>query len=409
MRCTPVALLTVLVCHASAQEVVRSMLRLPDTGQSSSFITSFGEDADYSINVPSFEVNGDGTVLDTVTGLMWQQADGGEMTVESAEVYVDTLTLAGHTDWRLPTAHEAFSIMDLAHNNPALDPDAFAPTVAEYWWSSDHQANDANRIWVTNAGGGIGNHLKSETISAGGVKRFHVRAVRDMSAPDTLPSQFIHLQNGFATDTLTGLTWQRAHCPDTLSWENALVYADTLTVGGFTDWRLPNIKELRSICDVALIAPCLDGGVFSNEGARKYWSSTTLQSQPLKAWYVNTQFGISTYDPKTLRHDVRCVRGGDESSTLVQAAPDEFSDGVLSITPNPCGNHCVVRFECDLSDVSINLIDTQGRSMRQFVVGRSAAGRGAIDIDLEGLPEGIYLCHLSSRARQRMGRVMKLR
>ena len=90
------------------------------------------------------------------------------MTIESAMIYVDTLTVGGYTDWRLPNAHEAFSIMDLSANNPALDLNAFAPTDAEYWWTSDRQANDSNKGVGDNAGGGIGNHPKSETIGAGG-------------------------------------------------------------------------------------------------------------------------------------------------------------------------------------------------------------------------------------------------
>ena len=64
------------------QNVVKTMLRLPDTGQTSNFTASQGEDADYNIFTPYFLINGNGSVTDTVTGLMWQQTDGGEMTIE---------------------------------------------------------------------------------------------------------------------------------------------------------------------------------------------------------------------------------------------------------------------------------------------------------------------------------------
>jgi hypothetical protein len=83
-------------------------------GTSAQVSTLFRQKAviDYLINAPSYKINGNGTITDNVTGLMWQQTDGGEMTFERALVYCDTLTLAGYTDWRLPTNHELFSILN---------------------------------------------------------------------------------------------------------------------------------------------------------------------------------------------------------------------------------------------------------------------------------------------------------
>jgi hypothetical protein len=60
-----------------------------------------------------FSDNGDGTVTDTATGLMWQQADSGAgMNWQAALAYAEALTLAAHTDWRLPNAKELQSILD---------------------------------------------------------------------------------------------------------------------------------------------------------------------------------------------------------------------------------------------------------------------------------------------------------
>ena len=95
------ALALLLSGYARAQ--TKTMKRLPDTGQTQSFTNTFGEDSDYTLHPPFFIVNGDGTVTDTVTGLMWQQTDGGEMTVEAAETYCASLMLGGYDDWRLPT------------------------------------------------------------------------------------------------------------------------------------------------------------------------------------------------------------------------------------------------------------------------------------------------------------------
>lgn len=79
--------------------------------------------------------NGDGTVTDQVTGLMWQQTDGGEMTWERAQEYARQLRLGGHREWRLPASMELFSILDHGKHGPAMDTDYFTRTEARYWWT----------------------------------------------------------------------------------------------------------------------------------------------------------------------------------------------------------------------------------------------------------------------------------
>lgn len=298
------------------QMVSKTMLRLPDTGASTSYTNTFGEDNDFNLFTPFYINNGNGTLTDGVTDLMWQQKDGGEMTIENAMIYCDTLSLGGYTDWRLPNAHESFSILNMQNTNPALDASMFITNGAEYWWTSNRQANDTNKVWVTNAGGGIGNHLKTETLSAGGTKKFHARAVRDRNAPTLIANHFTDNGNGTITDNLTNLIWQKMPFADTLTWEQALVYADTVSLGGMNDWRLPNIKELQSISEERLLNPSLNTNYFAVNSAKKYWSSTSLPNQPTKAWYLNTQFGITTYEIKTHKLNLILVKG-DQIGTRV--------------------------------------------------------------------------------------------
>ena len=78
-----------LMATVVAQSVQKTMKRLPDTGQKNSYTTTFGEDNDYNINVPFFVKNNNGTTIDTITGLMWQTTDGGEMTIENARTYAE--------------------------------------------------------------------------------------------------------------------------------------------------------------------------------------------------------------------------------------------------------------------------------------------------------------------------------
>ncbi len=294
--------------------------RLPDTGQSVSYTDTFGEDADYSLNPPVLTNNGNSTVTDGVTGLMWQAIDGGEMTYESAVAYCNNLVLSGFSDWRLPTPHELFSILNLGRQNPAIDTLYFPNTQAEYWWSSDRQVDDTTKVWVVNAGGGIGNHSKSETISAGGIRRIHVRAVRDVQSKMIGDRHFTaNTTTGIVIDQFTGLMWQRLVSPDTLTWEAALQYAESLTLGGYSDWRLPNIKELQSISDERIHHPSLDTNYFTLPNLRYYWSSTTLRGTTTRAWYLDDNYGITTYAEKIRSLGVICVRG---TSTTPQTTPE---------------------------------------------------------------------------------------
>ena len=319
------------------------MLKLPDTGQTSDYTPTFGEDSDYTINAPFFIKNNNGTITDTITGLMWQQTDGGEMTIEKARIYADTLTLGGFTDWRLPTAHEGFSILNMDKLNPAMDIVFFPNTGAEYWWTSDVRFDDITKIWSTNSGGGIGAHNKTETIGAGGTKKFHARAVRDIK----LPPSVIHFKDnadGTITDNVTNLIWQKTPTTDTLTWEQALNYAENLVLAGKSDWRLPNIKELASINDESRNAPSVNLTFFPTLKSNRYWSSTSQKNVAANALFNDFQnFGITSYFAKTKGYYVICVRGGAGLTSATTETDDELAS--IQIYPNPTASDIVINFK----------------------------------------------------------------
>jgi len=314
--------------------------KLPDTGQSGDYTATFGEDSDYSINAPSYTVNGDGTVTDNTTGLIWQQSDSGELTFEMALLYCDTLTLANQTDWRLPSSHELFGIPNHDRLNPALDTSYFTKSAAEYWWSSDRRVGDTTRIWVVNAGGGIGPHPKSETISAGGSKRFHARAVREASSATRVTVRFQDNGDSAVTDRSTGLMWQKFQSPTTMTWEQALVSCEGFSIGGHDDWRLPNIKEIQSLNDETLSIPSVDRSFFPGFVSGKCWSSTTQYSAATRAWYVDFQYGIVTYEAKTTALNVLCVRSSASTAkdtmheTLIPGGEFDMGDHHGFIDPS---------------------------------------------------------------------------
>jgi uncharacterized protein DUF1566 len=108
-----------------------------------------GQDGQHAMGCPSegrFVDNGDWTVTDRCTGLMWQKyaADVNEddqindrdlLQWCEALAYCENLDFAGHRDWRLPNIRELLSITDYARWDPPLDP-AFGEEYGRYYWSS---------------------------------------------------------------------------------------------------------------------------------------------------------------------------------------------------------------------------------------------------------------------------------
>jgi len=88
----------------------------------------YGQDAQYQGLAPSYRDNGDGTVTDRATDLMWTQRDSGKpMTWQQALSYAESLTLGGHADWRLPNAKELQYLVDYSRSpdttrSAAIDP-----------------------------------------------------------------------------------------------------------------------------------------------------------------------------------------------------------------------------------------------------------------------------------------------
>lgn len=97
-----------------------------------------------------FTDNGDGTVTDTRTGLTWSKETlaAGEINHAVAVKACKALRLAGHTDWRLPTVEELFSLADHSRNSPAIDTDAFPDTKSDWYWTSTRAAWAPSCAWV---------------------------------------------------------------------------------------------------------------------------------------------------------------------------------------------------------------------------------------------------------------------
>jgi hypothetical protein len=138
--------------------------QLWETGQTTSYAT--GDDGDLQRGVswptPRFTDNGDGTITDELTELMWTQdanapgpagcANAVTMIWQDALDYVACLSTnnyLGYNDWRLPNKKELHSLTDFSQSDPALQsPNPFTNVQATWYWSSTNCAPCTGLAWI---------------------------------------------------------------------------------------------------------------------------------------------------------------------------------------------------------------------------------------------------------------------
>ena len=144
--------------------------------------------------------------------------------------------------------------------------------------------------------------------------------------PATTPtSRFSVPGNGTVTDIKTGLMWKQcsegqsgADCSAGgaagYSWAGALQQAQAVNssggFAGFTDWRVPNVKELRSITERQCYNPAINSAVFPNTASTWYWSSSPVADNSGSAWIVPFGYGYDLWYYKYNDNYVRLVRSG---------------------------------------------------------------------------------------------------
>ncbi len=301
--------------------------KLPDTHQGSCFDENheipcsspgsafYGQDAHYTGAMPSYHSNGDGTVTDNVTGLMWQKGHNEKrLAWADAQKECQSLNLGGFHDWRLPSIKELFSITDFrgaAGLRPYLD-DVFeikepsANILRDDPFASTHRTSMMGQTWSATVY--TGEHWGRRGIKAAFF--FNFLDGRIKQAPvENHPELFYRCVRGnewgknrlskkssqIISDELSGLEWQTNDSGRTMDWKGALRYCESLDYGGHSDWRLPNVKELQSIVDYRKHDPALDLNFFHITDRKGwFWSSTTLGDNISQAAYVCFGKCIST-------------------------------------------------------------------------------------------------------------------
>ena len=289
----------------------------------------YGQDAQYAGHATSYVDNGDGTVSDQVTSLMWTKDPGAKKTYEEAVTDAATCRVGGHSDWRLPTIKQLYSLIQLNGTDPdpqASGTDSLTPFIDasvfdfEYGDTSkgeriiDSQFATSTLYVSTTMKGAktdFGVNFADGRIKGYGLmnprgreKTFFVLYVR--GNPDYGVNAFKDNGDGTIADTATGLTWMQADSGEGMDWPAALAYAEGMEFAGHSDWRLPNAKELQSIIDYtrspdttdsAAIDPLFEATAITNEQGVKdyghYWTSSTHASSRNGAQAVYFAFGRS--------------------------------------------------------------------------------------------------------------------
>ena len=299
----------------------------------------YGQDAHYTGHVPDYQDNGDGTITDLVTGLMWSKSpdmDGdGDIDYADKKSYDEAMAaaaafnLAGYDDWRLPSIKEMYSLIVFSGKDPSgytgTSTDDLVPFIDTNYFDFAYgdltageriidaqmastniyvggtMGGDETMFGVNFADGRIKGYPTGPMPGQSVDKQFYVFYVR--GNPDYGVNDFYDNGDGTITDKATGLMWTQNDDGNGMTWPEALNYAENAVFAGHTDWRLPNAKELQSILDYsrapsvtssAAIDPLFNCSSITDEGGNQiypFYCSVSTHS----SWQAAAPDGYGAY------------------------------------------------------------------------------------------------------------------
>lgn len=430
----------------------------------------YGQDATYQGNALSYTDNGDGTISDNVTGLMWQKDMGTKISYSDAFIKADTITLGGYNDWRVPTIKELYSLIlftgrvngevpyemfiDSAYFNQPLGDTLIGERLidAQTWSATQYKSTTMNGDTTVFGVNFLDGRIKGYPKYAPGSnnttpKTMYFRLVRGNT--DYGINNFIDNGNGTISDNATALMWQQADDGQTRNWQDALNYAENLSLAGYSDWRLPNAKELQSIVDYdrcpdftnsPAINPIFstteitdpDGnsgqygyfwtGTSHLDGVNPYTAAVYIAFGEAQGKMNNNLMdvhgaGAQRSDPKTgntsdypdffgpqgdvryVFNFVRCVR----DITTTSSINDSNINLDFQIYPNPTSDICFVIFKKTFLSVSATLTNLQG----QTLIRSDKLNTNTLILNIENFKTGIYILQIKADGKEIKRKIIK--
>ncbi|HDH11381.1 MAG TPA: DUF1566 domain-containing protein [Nitrospirae bacterium] len=391
---------------STCEELQSSVIKLPQTGQTTCYnaegnvidCVGTGQDGEIKAGTawpnPRFADNGDGTVTDNLTGLMWLK-DGNCFGKKKWQDALNAITVlnsnpesyncstynAAYTDWHLPNVNELESLVNAGEKNVAewLNQQGFINVQSSYfYWSSTTIVHHSRfmRAWIVDMFDGhmsenektseefvwgvrssqslIPKTGQTKCYDSAGTEIYCASTGQDgeIKAGIAWPNpRFTDNGDGTVTDNLTGLIWSKSAyspgpsaclCPGCYRpWQEALEFIGCLNTNNyldFSDWRLPNMNELRSLFDYSKAYYALPTGhPFQGVQSAGYWLSTTIAYDTSNAWLVYPYQGGMAYLSKLTNKHIWPVRGGQIG--LIDSDNDgilDDGDGSGVVGDNPC-------------------------------------------------------------------------
>ena len=286
----------------------------------------YGQNGHYFGTPAQYVDNGDGTITDMVTGLMWQKSQT-DMAWADAETNAENANTGGHNDWRVPTIKELYSLIVFTGNQGTGNPSSSTPPsdskpfihtdyfdfsyptsgryidvqfISKTTYNGVALGNTATFFGLNLADGRIKAYPQRGNVSSSLFKARFVRGNLNYGIND-----FADHGDGTITDNATELMWSKYDSGDevfdhpiaqytnndgSLNWEESLNFSENVSFAGYDDWRLPSAKELHSILDYsrspdatnsAAISPVFEYSVITNEAGQTdypaYWTSTSFE------------------------------------------------------------------------------------------------------------------------------------
>jgi hypothetical protein len=384
-RCFIALLFLSLLMSQHALQSFAAAITLPQTGQTSCWdasgasISCVGTGQDGALQnglvwpKPRFIDNGDQTISDNLTGLVWSKDGnpaGAAKTWQQALDYIKTLNsqnFLGHNDWRLPNINELRSLANAQQGDLTawLNTQGISNVQPDSYWSSDSDDFNTSRAWYIGLDSGyVYSNYKTYTLYVWPVRTGQSASLIIASTGQTgcwdasgvsvscngtgqdgesqtgaawPTTRFSSNADQTVTDNLTGLIWTKdadlmitrdptfdndyvatnnweSSNDGAVSWQHALDYIKKLnneSYLGYSDWRLPNRDELVSLINWQAGYPAvwLNLLAFTNVAADYYWSSSNDPFYPTTAWFVDMGSGYIDSYYKTDNHYVWPVRG----------------------------------------------------------------------------------------------------